>query len=99
MRSRRGKGIGTQGCIRVVGMSNTAKSLWEREVSQGAFMVVCRVPLGEQRDVRNLLARQREGKKMASVMKVIVGLEGSRCCHDERPRPQGPQGKSCVAYM
>jgi hypothetical protein len=36
----------------------------------------------------------KRGKKMASMMKVIVGSEGSRCHHDERPRPQGPQGKS-----
>jgi hypothetical protein len=31
-------------------------------------------------------------------MKVIVGSEGSRCYHDERPRPQGPRGRSCGAY-
>jgi hypothetical protein len=57
-------------------------------------MVVRGVPLGEQRDVGELSVRRRERKKMASMMKVIVGLEGSRCHHDERPRPQGPRGKS-----
>jgi hypothetical protein len=46
-----------------------------------------------------LLVGQREEKEMASVMKVIVGLEGSRCHHDGRPRPRGPWGKSCGAYM
>jgi hypothetical protein len=35
---------------------------------------------------------------MASVMKVIVGSEGSRCHHDGRPRPQSPQGRSRGAY-
>jgi hypothetical protein len=34
---------------------------------------------------------------MASVMDVIAGSEGSRCHHDEGPRPQGPWGKSCGA--
>jgi len=36
---------------------------------------------------------------MASVMKVIVGSEGSRCHHDEGPRPWGPRGKSHGACM
>ena len=63
-------------------------------VNQRAFMVVRGAPPGERRDVGELSARGREGKKMASVMKVIVGSEGSRCHHDERPRPRGPQGKS-----
>jgi hypothetical protein len=31
---------------------------------------------------------------MASMMKVIVGSEGSRCHHDRRPRPRGSWGKS-----
>jgi len=35
---------------------------------------------------------------MASVMKVIVGLEESRCHHNERPRPQGFWGRSYEAY-
>jgi len=65
-------------------------------VSQGAFMVVCGEPW---RDVRKLSVRRREGKKMASVMKVIVGEEGSRCHHDERPRPQGSWGRSRGAYI
>jgi hypothetical protein len=78
-------------------MSNAAKSLREREVSQGAFMVVRRAPPGEREDVGKLLARRREGKKMASMMKVIVGSEGSRCHHDGRPRPRSPRGKSCGA--
>jgi hypothetical protein len=38
-------------------------------------MVVCGVPLGERRDVGKLSVERREGRKMASVMKVIVGLE------------------------
>jgi hypothetical protein len=57
-------------------------------------MVVRRAPPGEWRDVRELSARWREGKKMASMMKVIVGSEGSRCHHDGRPRPRGTRGKS-----
>jgi len=56
-------------------------------------MVVCGVPPGEWRDVGKLSARWREGKKMASVMKVIVGSEGSRCHHNGRSRPWGPRGK------
>jgi hypothetical protein len=36
---------------------------------------------------------------MASIMKVIVGLEGSRCHHNKRPRPQGPWGRSRGAYI
>jgi hypothetical protein len=35
---------------------------------------------------------------MASMMKVIVGSEGSRCHRGGRPRPRGPQGKSHGAY-
>jgi hypothetical protein len=81
-----------------MGMSNAAKSLREREVSQGAFMVVCGAPPGERRDVGKLSARRREGRKMASMMKVIVGSEGSRCHHDERPRLRGSRGKSRGAY-
>jgi hypothetical protein len=67
-------------------------------VSQGAFMVVCGVPLGIRGDVGKLLARRREGRKMASVMKVIVGSEGSRCHLGGRPRPWGPRGRSRAAY-
>ena len=58
-------------------------------MSQRAFMVVQGAPPGEWRDVGELSVGQRERKKMASMMKVIVGLEGSRCHYDERPRPQG----------
>jgi len=36
---------------------------------------------------------------MASMMKVIVGSEGSRCHHDERPRPRGPRAKLHGACM
>ena len=56
-------------------------------------MVVHGVPLGEWRDVGELSAGRREGKKMASVMKVIVGSEGSRCHHDEGSRHWGFWGK------
>ena len=56
-------------------------------------MVVCRVPPGEQRDVGKLSVRWREGKKMASMMKVIVGSEGSRCHHNEGSRHWGFWGK------
>jgi len=35
---------------------------------------------------------------MASVMKVIVGSEGSRCHYNEGPRPRGPRGRSHEAY-
>jgi hypothetical protein len=58
--SRRGKGIRTQGYIGVVGMSNAAKSLWEQELSQGAFMVVHEAPSEEQGDVGKLSAMRRE---------------------------------------
>jgi hypothetical protein len=77
-----------------VGMSNTAKSLREREVSQGAFMVVHGAPPEERRNVGKLSVRWREERKMASVMKVIVGSEGSRCHLDGRLRPRGPRGRS-----
>ena len=56
-------------------------------------MMVHGMPPGERRDVGELSVRRREGEKMASMMKVIVGLEGSRCHHDGRPRPQGSRGK------
>jgi hypothetical protein len=75
-------------------MSNAAKSLREREVSQGVFMVVRRAPLGERRDVGKLSAR----KKMASIMKVIVGSEGSRCHQEEMPRPWDPRNRPHGAY-
>jgi hypothetical protein len=74
-------------------MSNAAESLREQEVSQGAFMVVRGAPPEERRDVGKLSVRRREGKKMASVMKVIVGSEGSRCHHDEGSRHWGFWGK------
>jgi hypothetical protein len=80
-------------------MSNAAESLRERGVSQEAFMVVRGAPPGERGDVGKLLARWREGKKMASMMKVIVGSEGSRCHHDGRPRPRVSRGRSRGAYM
>ena len=35
-----------------------------------------------------VVSRAKRGRKMASVMKVIVGLEESRCHHDGRSRPQ-----------
>jgi len=35
---------------------------------------------------------------MASMIKVIVGSEGSRCYYDKMPRPWGSQGRSCGAY-
>jgi len=57
-------------------------------------MVVHGAPPEERRDVGKLSAGRREGKKMASMMKVVVGLEGSRCHHGGRPRPRGPRGKS-----
>ena len=41
-------------------ISNAAKSLWEQGASQRAFMVVCRVPLEEQRDVGEMLVGRRE---------------------------------------
>jgi len=37
-------------------------------------------------------------RRMASMMEVIVGSEGSRCHLDGRPRPRGPQGRSREAY-
>ena len=46
-----------------------------------------------------VVGRVKRGRKMASVMKVIVGSEESRCYHDGRPRPQGSWGRSHEAYM
>jgi hypothetical protein len=46
-----------------------------------------------------IVGKAERGRKMASMMKVIVGLEGSRCHLDGRPRPQGPRGRSREAYM
>ena len=42
---------------------------------------------GRTERYREVVGKVERGKKMASVMKVIVGSEGSRCHHDERPRP------------
>jgi hypothetical protein len=53
-------------------------------------MVVCRF----YERCQGVVGRVKRRRKMASVMKVIVGLEGSRCHHAKRPRPQGPQGRS-----
>jgi hypothetical protein len=47
---------------------------------------------------REVVGKAEREKKMASMMKVIVGSEGSRCHHDGRPRPRGPWGRSCGAY-
>jgi len=69
-----------------------------RGESEGLFMAVCGAPPGERGDVGKLSAGRREGKKMASVMKVIEGSEGSRCHLDGRPRSRGPRGRSCEAY-
>jgi hypothetical protein len=61
-------------------------------VSQGAFY-------GEDGEMSGSCRQGEEGgKKMASVMKVIVGSEGSRCHHDERPRPRAFRGRSRGAY-
>jgi hypothetical protein len=87
--------MGTQGCIRVVGMSNAAKSLREREVSQRGFLwwSVGRHRKNGEMSGSCRQGGEREGEKMASMMKVMVGSEGSRCHHDERPRSRGPRGK------
>jgi len=45
-----------------------------------------------------VVGKAERGKKIASMMKVIVGSEGSRCHHEERPRPRGPQGRLRGAY-
>jgi hypothetical protein len=42
---------------------------------------------------QEVVGRAERGKKVASVMKVIVGSEGSRCHYKGRPRPWGPWGK------
>jgi hypothetical protein len=36
-----------------------------------------------------VVGRAKRGRKMAAMMKVIVGSGGSRCYHNERPRPWG----------
>jgi hypothetical protein len=53
---------------------------------------------GRTERCRGVVGKVERGKKMASMMKVIVGSEGSRCHHDERPRPRGSRGKSREAY-
>jgi len=47
---------------------------------------------------REIVGRAKRGRKMASVMKVMVGSEGSRCHHDGRPRPRGSRGRLRGAY-
>jgi hypothetical protein len=54
---------------------------------------------GKTERCQKVVGRVKRGWKMASVMKVIVGSEGSRCHHDGRPRPWGPWGRLCGAYM
>jgi hypothetical protein len=54
---------------------------------------------GRMERCREVVSKAKRGKKMASMMKVIVGSEGSRCHHDERPRPRGPRGRLHGAYM
>ena len=34
-----------------------------------------------------VVGRVKRGRKMASMIKVIVGLKESRCHYDKRPRP------------
>jgi len=69
------------------------ESAGARGESGGLFMVACRAPPGH-REMSGSCRQGGERKKMASMMKVIVGSEGSRCHHDERPRPRGSRGKS-----
>jgi hypothetical protein len=80
-------------------MSNAAKSLREREVSQRGFYGGPRGATRRMGRCQEVVSKAERGKKMASVMKVIVGSEGSRCHHDEGPRPQDSRGKSRGAYM
>jgi hypothetical protein len=60
----------------------------------GGFYGGLRSANGRTERCREVVGKVERGKKMASMMKVIVGSEGSRCHHDERPRPRGPWGKS-----
>ena len=48
---------------------------------------------------RGVVGKVERGRKMASMMEVIVGSEGSRCHLDGRPRPRGPRGRLREAYM
>jgi len=43
---------------------------------------------------REVVGRVKRGRKMASMIKVIVGSEGSRCHHNKRPKPRDPWGRS-----
>jgi len=54
---------GTQGCIGVVGMSNAAKSLQEREVSQRVFYGGPQGTTGRTERCREVVGRVERGKK------------------------------------
>jgi hypothetical protein len=67
-------------------------------VSQGGFLWWSAERHQENGEMSGSCRCSGEGKKMASMMKVMVGSEGSRCHHDESPRPRGSWGKSRGAY-
>jgi hypothetical protein len=74
-------------------MSNAAKSLQERGASQWAFYGGLQGATRRVERCRGIVSRAKRRRKMASVMKVIVGSEGSRCHHDEGSRHWGFWGK------
>ena len=64
----------------------------------GGFYGGPRGATGRMERCWEVVSKVERGKKMASVMKVIVGSEGSRCHLDGKPRLQGPRGRSREAY-
>jgi hypothetical protein len=81
---------------------------WDEQCSQesagargesGGFYGGPRGATGRTERCWEVVGRAKRGRKMASMMKVIVELEESRCYHDRRPRPQGSQSRLCGAYM
>ena len=65
----------------------------------GGFYCGLQGTTGRMERCQGVVGREKRGRKMASVMKVIVGSEGSRCHYDERPRPWGSWGRSHGAYI
>jgi hypothetical protein len=66
----------------------------EARGESGLFYGGPRGATGRTGRCREVVGKAERGKKMASMMKVIVGSEGSRCHQNERLRPRGPRGKS-----
>ncbi len=79
-------------------MNNAAKSLRNQRVSQRAFMVVRRVPLGMWENVRELSVGRREGKGdgICNEGDRRVRVKRDAIC-DKRSRPRKFPDRSHVA--